>query len=57
MEVPEVLKSGHHKNIDKWRREQSLKITFEKRPDLLEKANLTEEDRKFIENLNKDFKY
>ena len=57
MEVPEVLKSGHHKNIDKWRREQSLKITFEKRPDLLEKADLTEEDRKFIENLNKDFKY
>ena len=57
IEVPEVLKSGHHKNIDKWRREQSLKRTFEKRPDLLEKANLTEEDRKFIENLNKDFKY
>ena len=57
IEVPEVLKSGHHKNIDKWRREQSLKRTFEKRPDLLEKANLTEEDIKFIENLNKDFKY
>ena len=57
MEVPEVLKSGHHKNIEKWRREQSLKRTFEKRPDLLEKAKLTEEDRKFIENLNKDFKY
>ena len=57
IEVPEVLKSGHHQNIEKWRREQSLKKTFEKRPDLLEKANLTEEDRKFIENLNKDFKY
>ena len=57
LEVPEVLKSGHHKNIEKWRREESLKRTFEKRPDLLEKANLTEEDRQFIENLNKDFKY
>ena len=56
IEVPEVLKSGHHKNIDKWRREQSLKITFEKRPDLLEKAILTEEDKKILENLNKDFK-
>lgn len=56
MEVPEVLKSGHHQNIDKWRREQSLKITFEKRPELLEKADLTEDERKFIESLNKDFK-
>lgn len=34
-EVPEVLLSGHHKNIESWRREQSLKITKEKRPDLL----------------------
>ena len=56
MEVPEILKSGHHQNIEKWRREQSLKRTFEKRPDLLEKVNLTEEDRKILENLNKDFK-
>lgn len=56
-EVPEVLKSGHHQNIEKWRREQSLKRTLEKRPDLLEKANLTEEDKKILENLNKDFKY
>ena len=56
MEVPEVLKSGHHQNIDKWRREESLKRTLEKRPDLLEKAELTEEDKKILENLNKDFK-
>ena len=37
-EVPEVLLSGHHANIEKWRREQSERITRERRPDLLEKA-------------------
>ena len=37
IKVPEVLLSGHHENIDKWRREQSLKITKIKRPDLLKK--------------------
>jgi tRNA (guanine37-N1)-methyltransferase len=36
VKVPDVLISGHHANIDKWRHEQSLKITAEKRPDLLE---------------------
>ena len=56
MEVPEVLKSGHHQNIDKLRREQSLKVTFEKRPELLEKVDLTEDEQKFIKSLNKDFK-
>ncbi|GMO57081.1 MAG: tRNA (guanosine(37)-N1)-methyltransferase TrmD [Rickettsiales bacterium] len=35
MEVPEVLRSGHHKNIEKWKKEESLRITKEKRPDLL----------------------
>lgn len=39
MEVPEVLLSGHHENIEKWRREQSLKRTKERRPDLYEKHN------------------
>jgi len=37
MKVPEVLLSGHHKNIDAWRREQSIKRTLERRPDLLER--------------------
>ena len=55
IEVPEVLKSGHHQNIEKWRRIESLRITFLKRPELLEKVNLTEEERKYIESLNKDF--
>ncbi len=46
--VPDVLLSGHHKNIEKWRREQSLIRTAQRRPDLLESANLTEEDIKFL---------
>lgn len=49
--VPEVLLSGHHKNIDKWRRKQSLKITLNKRPDLLEKIELSDEDRKVLEEI------
>ena len=49
--VPEVLLSGHHKNIDKWRREQSLKNTLEKRPELLEKVELTEDDKKYLRDL------
>lgn len=49
--VPEVLLSGHHANIDKWRRQQSLKTTLEKRPELLEKVDLTEDDKKYIESL------
>lgn len=50
-QVPEVLLSGHHKNIDKWRREQSFKITLSKRPDLLEKIELSEEDKKVLEKM------
>ena len=49
--VPEVLLSGHHGNIDRWRREQSLLRTLANRPELLEKANLSEADRKFLKNL------
>ena len=45
--VPAVLLSGHHANIEKWRREQSLLITKERRPDLFEKAQLTKKDKKF----------
>ena len=51
MEVPEVLKSGHHENIKKWRRKEALKNTFYKRPELLEKQDLTDEERKYIESL------
>ncbi len=48
-EVPEVLLSGHHANITKWRRLQALKRTRERRPDLFEKLELTLEDIKLLE--------
>lgn len=49
--VPEVLTSGNHARIEKWRREQALARTFHKRPDMLVKADLTEKDKKFIQGL------
>ena len=51
-QVPEVLRSGNHQMIDKWRREQSLKRTLDKRPDLLEKVNLSDEDKKILEKID-----
>lgn len=51
--VPEVLLSGDHGRVDRWRREQAILRTFENRPDLLEKAELTEDDRKFLEKAKK----
>lgn len=51
MTVPEVLTSGHHANIQKWQREQSLQRTLERRPDLLEKAELSKKDKAFLETL------
>ena len=47
LKVPEVLLSGNHENIRKYRRFKSLQRTYELRPDLLEKANLSEEDLRF----------
>ena len=52
--VPDVLLSGHHGNVDKWRREQSLKRTLERRPDLLEQADLSKDDEKYLKKLKKD---
>ncbi len=46
--VPPVLLSGHHKNIEQWRRQQSILLTGRRRPDLLEKAELTEEERNWL---------
>jgi len=54
VKVPDVLVSGNHAKINKWRREQSLLRTFKKRPDMLEKAELSKEDLKFIERLRRD---
>ena len=50
-QVPEMLLSGHHAEIAKWRRIQSLRRTLERRPELLETARLTDEDRKIIDQL------
>ena len=49
--VPEVLLSGNHSEIARWRRQQSLRKTLKRRPDLLETAPLSEEDLRFIETL------
>ncbi len=50
-EVPEILLSGDHEKIRVWRRTESLKRTLERRPDLLKKAKLTEEDKRILERL------
>lgn len=52
-EVPKVLISGHHKNISKWRREQSIKRTYEKRPELLKNADLTKSDIEYLNKIKK----
>ena len=51
MEVPEVLLSGHHENIRRWRHEQKLIRTLKKRPDLLKKAALDKKDRDFLASI------
>jgi tRNA (guanine37-N1)-methyltransferase len=52
--VPDVLLSGHHAHIAKARREESLRRTLERRPDLLEHAELTDEDRKLLERIRRE---
>lgn len=52
--VPDVLISGHHANIEIWRREQALKRTLERRPDLLEHVELSKEDLKIVQRLKSD---
>ncbi len=47
-EVPEVLLSGHHKNIEGWRREQSVLRTLQRRPELLEKASLSQKEEELV---------
>lgn len=54
--VPEVLISGHHANIEKWRREQSLERTYLRRPDLLEQADLDKKDKEFLNSLKDNAK-
>ncbi|MBR2566683.1 MAG: tRNA (guanosine(37)-N1)-methyltransferase TrmD [Paenibacillus sp.] len=54
MKVPDMLLSGHHLNIEAWRREQSLIRTLERRPELLETAELTDKERKWLEQYRAD---
>ena len=54
--VPEVLMSGHHANIEKWRREQSIYRTAKRRPDLLKKADLTNKEWNYVRQLRKQWK-
>lgn len=59
LRVPEVLLSGHHENVRRWRREESIRRTWERRPELLPEADLTEDDyrmlrRMTLEKLEKD---
>lgn len=51
LKVPEVLLSGNHQEIKNWRRLESIKRTFEKRPDLLEKIQLTEKEKQYLKEL------
>lgn len=53
-EVPEVLLSGHHENVDKWRRQESIKRTFLRRPDMLKNAELTKKEIEYISKLNQE---
>jgi tRNA (guanine37-N1)-methyltransferase len=51
MEVPGVLLSGHHGEVARWRRRESLRRTLERRPDLLETADLTDDDRRILDEI------
>ncbi|WP_029523371.1 tRNA (guanosine(37)-N1)-methyltransferase TrmD [Persephonella sp. KM09-Lau-8] len=57
MEVPEVLRSGNHQLIAKWRRWKQLENTYKKRPELLERANLSEEDKKMLDMIKKNIEF
>ena len=54
MEVPDILLSGDHGKIKEWRRQESLRITLKNRPDLLEKAPLTDKDREYLARLREN---
>ena len=54
MEVPQILLSGHHENIARWRRKEALRITWQRRPDLFEKLELSDSDKKLMEEIRKE---
>jgi len=53
-EVPEILLSGNHAEIARWRREQSLRRTAQRRPDLLERAELNKKDKEFLARIRSE---
>ena len=57
LKVPDVLRSGNHKLIEKWRRFESLKRTFKSKPELLESAKLTDEDKIFLEAIKQNLNF
>jgi len=54
MEVPEILRGGNHREVERWRRREALRRTAQRRPDLLPGAALTDEDREFLRTLGID---
>ena len=52
--VPDVLLSGHHANIEKWRREQSILRTLRNRPELLEDAVLSKKKKQYLDQLRRE---
>jgi len=56
MDVPEILLSGHHKNIEKWRKKESIKRTLLRRPDLIEKKEFNKEELKILKEIKEELK-
>jgi tRNA (guanine37-N1)-methyltransferase len=52
--VPPILRSGNHGEVERWRRREALRRTHERRPDLLDGVELTDEDRQFLDSLSSD---
>lgn len=57
VKVPDILLSGHHKNICEWKREMSIKTTFQKRRGMLSRASLSEKEKRLVENLKENSKH
>ena len=54
--VPDVLVSGHHKNIDEWRKKESLRRTYLRRPDMLENLELSKQELIWLEEIKTEHK-
>ena len=52
--IPDVLLSGNHAEINRWRRQQALLRTFKRRPDMLQKADLSSEDKEFLREIEEE---